>query len=190
MRTNKQAKASLSQGRIQDRSIQRTTQQQLVNRSGSHCDQPRQSRRPLVSMKGARKVWNTFKFVTASAVSHAVHTITGIPTTNLSIKRKFRHCAVSNKVSTWWFVIRGEETVLEQLESMWSQVQLQTKWELKSLLSYSDAEADPESGGQPSNNPKPDESTVASLEGANSGDKPLVTTPSSFCQTQSPTPET
>ena len=74
------------------------------------------ARRPLVPIKGARKVWNTYKFVTASAVSHAIHKITSIPAADLSIKRKFK--SNDNKVLSWWFVVRGEETILEQLDNL------------------------------------------------------------------------
>ena len=99
--------------------------------------QLRQRRRPLVPIKGARKVWNTYKFVTASAVSHAVQKITSISAADLSIKRKYKS---NGKVLSWWFVVRGEETILEQLDRLWEQVYLQTKWDLKPLLSFSDSE--------------------------------------------------
>ena len=92
-RNNKVGYSSRSQDGVQARSTEQDTQQSPVNRRESRCAQPKQSNRPLVSVKGARKVWKTFKFVTASTVSHAVHVITGIPITSLSIKRKFRYSA-------------------------------------------------------------------------------------------------
>ena len=156
-------------------------QQTKRNSHGSLQGQPR---KPLVPIKDARKVWKTFKFVTASAVSHAVHTITGIPTGELSVKRKYRQ-GRENNTSTWWFVIRGEEEVLEKLDSMWPQVQLQTSWELKPLLAYSDLNS--ESEGQPPTNSKADDGDVTSQVGASPGDDSPST---SFCLTQTQTPVT
>ena len=108
-------------------------QQQQRTAARVQTSQPKQ---PLVPIKGARKVWNTYKIVTTSAISHAIHTITGISVNNLAIKRKFRLNATDSKVAAWWFVIRGEESLLEQLDNSWQQVNLQTKWELKPVFSY------------------------------------------------------
>ena len=93
-----------------------SSQQKKQSETPLEHGQPRQCRRPLVPIKGARKVWNTYKFVTASAVSHAIHKITSIPAADLSIKRKFK--SNDNKVLSWWFVVRGEETILEQLDNL------------------------------------------------------------------------
>ena len=124
-RRNKQTK--------QEKVVQtRVSQQKKQSETPLEHGQPRQRRRPLVPIKGARKVWNTYKFVTASAVSHAIHKITSIPAADLSIKRKFK--SNDNKVLSWWFVVPGEETILEQLDNLWEQVYLQTRWELKLYL--------------------------------------------------------
>ena len=45
----------------------------------------------------------------------------------------------------WWFVLRGEESTLQNLESCWNQLELQTKWKLEPVLRYSDAVAGTES---------------------------------------------
>ena len=142
-----------------------SSQQKKQSETPLEHGQPRQHRRPLVPIKGARKVWNTYKFVTASAVSHAIHKITSIPAADLSIKRKFK--SNDNKVLSWWFVARGEETILEQLDNLWEQVYLQTKWELKPLLSYSvgvSSESLPSGNATPgatsSSSPNPDDATA------------------------------
>ena len=36
----------------------------------------------------------------------------------------------------WWFVIRAEESVLEQLQKEWNLVAMQTDWKLTPLLQY------------------------------------------------------
>ena len=86
-------------------------------------------------------------------------------------------------------MIRGEEEVLEKLDSLWPQVQLQTSWELKPLLAYSDSSS--ESEGQPptnsNTNSKADDVNVTSQVGTSPGDDSLST---SFCQTQTQTPVT
>ena len=92
---------------------------------------------------------------------------------------------VERRVATWWFVIWGEDAVLEKPDSMWPQVQLQTNWELKPLMAFSDVT--PDSEGLPSTDPRTDDvSQKTSQEGTNSGEEPLSST--SVCQTQTPTP--
>ena len=176
-----------SANRVSQLGTQSASRQQT--KRNSHGSLQGQPRKPLVPIKDARKVWKTFKFVTASAVSHAVHSITGIPTSELSVKRKYRQGG-ENNTSTWWFVIRGKEEVLEKLDSLWPQVQLQTSWELNhALLAYSDLNS--ESEGQPptnsNTNSKADDVNVTSQVGTSPGDDSLST---SFCQTQTQIPVT
>ena len=194
-RNNKPAKQGKDKN--QEHSAQPSSTQQFETRSDQSQAQLRQlehSHGPLVSEKGARKVWNTYKIVTASAISHAINTITGI--SNLTVKRKYRRNASNNSVSIWWFVIRGEEAVLEQLDSVWSQVQLQTKWELKPLLRYGTAgassePADAEASSEFEAGSEPVDTTLTSHEGTNSGVNPLSTTlSSSFHLTHTPNIET
>lgn len=91
-------------------------------------------------------------------------------------------------------MIRGEESILTQLDASWPQVNLQTKWELKPLLSYGTTYVSSESGDPPSaadSTPKPVGDTVIPGEGSNPEDELIAPTPSSsFCQPQSPTPVT
>ena len=35
------------------------------------------------------------------------------------------------KVTKWWFVIRGEESMLQELETEWSVIAVQTAWKLE-----------------------------------------------------------
>ena len=92
-------------------------------------------------------------------------------------------------------MIRGEEAVLKQLDSLWPQVQLQTKWELNPLFSYSTDGTDVNSdlGDPSSTSPKPADATaiLISQEDTNPGDKSsAATSSSSFCQTQTLIPVT
>jgi hypothetical protein len=79
-------------------------------------------------------------------------------------------------------VIRGEESVPEQLDSTWQQVNLQTKWEFKPVFSYAATGGDlepenPSSGSAPIITLSPNEDAVTSQEGPNAVIE-ITTTPS------------
>jgi len=38
----------------------------------------------------------------------------------------------------WWFVVRGKESVLEQLQKEWPTISIQTSWRLEPVLGYAD----------------------------------------------------
>ena len=42
----------------------------------------------------------------------------------------------SIQVSKWWFVISGEESILDQLAKNWDAVKIQTNWSLEPIFSY------------------------------------------------------
>ena len=82
------------------------------------------------------------KFVrstTTLAVEKAFKTVTSVSTKSLVVKRKFKTAHNDkDRVTKWWFVIRGEESVLEQLQKEWPTVGIQTSWRLEPVLSYDD----------------------------------------------------
>ena len=90
---------------------------------------------PRVQVSVARKVWGTLRTATATAVSNALKSLTNIPSNSLTVKRKFKTTTgdTSKQIVRWWFVIRGEEKVLEQLQNEWSSVSIQTAWKLEPL---------------------------------------------------------
>ena len=71
-----------------------------------------------------------------------------------TIKRKYKlqtaqlanPSHVNGHGARWWFVVRGEEPSLVQLEEKWHLVAMHTNWKLTSLLQY----AKPESEDNPS----------------------------------------
>jgi len=86
-------------------------------------------------VNGARKVWGTVRGTTKTAVENTLHTLTKIPKNSLVIKRKYRTAQDnSNRVTRWWFVLRGEEEILAQLQEEWPVVALQTAWKLQPLF--------------------------------------------------------
>ena len=107
------------------------------SKNGSLGKQPGSQKPPRVRVNGARKVWGTLKNTTVKGVSNALTVLGKVPSNALTIKRKYKTVNTDSKrVVRWWFVIRGEEKVLEQLENNWSSVGIQTAWKLEPLLEF------------------------------------------------------
>ena len=142
--------------------------------------QPRQPRQPSqlpkkssppprVQVVGARKVWG---FTSEHAISTAVNKLTTLGDKEIKTIRRFRRYPGSKP--RWWFVLKGGEDVLTDLERQWNEIELQTKWKLEPCLRLVDADttdADDDSN-QP---PNQDAATTA----PNSTPNPLTTTVSS-----------
>ena len=100
--------------------------------------------RSKVEVKGKRKVWGMLKTTTVAAMKNAIKVVSKVE--GLEIKRKYSlkkaqqarigREAASIQVSKWWFVISGEESILDQLARNWDAVKLQTNWSLKPIFSY------------------------------------------------------
>ncbi len=99
--------------------------------------------RNRTQVSGARKLWGTHSSATTRAVSKTIATLTKVSDSNYTIKRKFKLTYVPSiarsKVTHWWFVIRGDEEILGQLEDKWNLVQMQVDWKLEPLYSFVDA---------------------------------------------------
>ena len=110
--------------------------------TNSNADGPSEQghvHRNRIPVKGARKVWGTLRSTTTLAVENALKTLTSINTKGLAVKRKFKTARNDkDQVTKWWFVVRGEESVLEQLQNKWSAISVQTLWRLEPVLSYGD----------------------------------------------------
>ena len=79
-------------------------------------------------MEGARRVWGTMKHTTTKTIKNAISRFCKIE--GLSIRRKVRNNPSTQKES-WWFVIHADEVLLNELESKWDSVNLQTSWVLQ-----------------------------------------------------------
>ena len=76
---------------------------------------------------GARKIWGTLKTTTCTAVRNAISSVTKVSSSNLQIKRKYKLSHNNpDTVTKWLFVVRGEETVLLELEREWNSIAMQT----------------------------------------------------------------
>ena len=92
----------------------------------------------LSTLKGARKVWGTLRSTSTVAVSNALKLVPEIPSGSIIVKRKYKtYTRNSSNVTKWWFILRGEEEVLQLLESKWKLIAMQTAWSLEPVL-YSD----------------------------------------------------
>ena len=95
--------------------------------------------RSRVVIPGARRIWGTMRTTTCTAVTNALKQLTTVDVTRLTVKRKFK--AVANdptRVHKWWFIVRGEEDLLQQVEGAWNTVAVQTAWKLEPAYMYED----------------------------------------------------
>jgi len=90
-----------------------------------------------VKADGARKIWGTLKTTTCTAVRNAISSVTKVSSSNLQIKRKYKLSHNNpDTVTKWWFVVRGEESVLLELEREWNSIAMQTAWKLEPVHYY------------------------------------------------------
>ena len=68
------------------------------------------------------------KSTTPGAISSALKKLTTVGN-QVSIKRK--HKQLDSGHTRWWFVLKGEEQVLTQLEDEWERMCLQLSWKLE-----------------------------------------------------------
>ena len=125
---------------VTDTAGSRSKYQSLANRhSQQQISAPRRTQRPMqgVSVPGARRIWGTLKSTTTRAVENVITTLTKVRGSELKIKRKYKTATGnSTHVVRWWFVVRAEESVLEQVQKEWNQVAMQTNWKFTPLLQH------------------------------------------------------
>ena len=104
------------------------------NSSGKDYSRPTTPKERVV---GARKIWGTLRTTTSNAVSSTLSKLTS-KGNQVQVKRKFKSIQNTNKTVRWWFVIRGSEDMLQEIESEWDHVSAQTNWKLEPLLKFPD----------------------------------------------------
>ena len=92
------------------------------NSSGKDYPHPTTSKERVV---GARKIWGTLKTTTSNAVSSTISKLTS-KGNQVQVKRKYKSIQNTNKTVCWWFVLRGGEDMLQEIESEWDHVSAQT----------------------------------------------------------------
>ena len=97
---------------------------------------PNETKKKRVPILEARRVWGTMRCTSSHAVSVALK-LTNIDTSKLVVKRKFK-CSTTkpNCIEKWWFIVRGEEELLCQLEEKWGAVAVQTAWKLQPAFMF------------------------------------------------------
>ena len=124
-------------------------------------------------VSGVRRIWGTLKSTTAFTVSSTLKKLSTLGN-KLALRRKYKTNEGSVRTQ-WWFVVKGSETDLEELEKEWDRVQLQTGWKLENcymtlspllpsnpeLIHPSTPEKhDETSADVPSNTPDPNTNTI------------------------------
>ena len=77
---------------------------------------------------GARRIWGTMKTTTVATVTSALSRLTSVGG-KLQIRCTFK--TTTSNHSRWWFVVRGSEEDLCNLDNEWDRINHQTPWELE-----------------------------------------------------------
>ena len=84
-----------------------------------------------VVVSGVRRVWGVLKYCPTGAVISTIKKLAREDFGDkLTVTRKFREGRFGRR-DTWWFLLKGEEAVLVELESMWDKVAFQTNWKIQ-----------------------------------------------------------
>ena len=78
-----------------------------------------------VVVPGVRRIWGTLKYASIAAVSSTLNKLTTLGS-QLTVRKK-----VKPGGKHWWFLIKGTEEVLKNLEEEWVRVSLQINWKLE-----------------------------------------------------------
>ena len=89
--------------------------------------------RERVPVEGVRRVWGTLKATPTTAVASTLQKLTTVGS-QLSVRKKTRP-----DTNRWWFLLKGTEPLLRQLEGEWDKVSMQTNWKLEPCTKPSDS---------------------------------------------------
>ena len=111
----------------------------VVNGDCSHSQVSTTMHSNRTPLKGARKVWGTLKSTTTGVITNALKLVHEIPSGSVTVKRKYKSlngkdCDKGHVVTKWWFILRGDEEVLQLLERKWSVIAIQTAWKLEPVF--------------------------------------------------------
>lgn len=100
-------------------------------RAGKMNDRVSNASSERVVVSGVRRVWGVFKYCPTGAVISTIKKLARQDFGDkLTVHRKFREGRLGGR-DRWWFLLKGEEAVLVELESMWDRVALQTNWKIQ-----------------------------------------------------------
>ena len=127
---------------------------QLADRSAKQVQQkslnPQLSDRPVqqvhkqkIKIPGLRKVWGSMRSCTTNVMARTISGLCPTMANKLQLRRKYK-IASNGQVRLWWFLIRGDEEVLIELEKIWNTIAVQTSWKLEECARFADSRS-PES---------------------------------------------
>ena len=111
-----------------------------------------------VVVPGVRRVWGVLKYCPSGAVISTIQKLARQDFgEKLTVHRKFREGRGGHR-DRWWFLLKGDEVVLVELEKLWDKVAFQTGWKIETCTM-------PNQSNNPStNNPSASESQKESQE--------------------------
>ena len=112
---------------------QKNTEKQEENSSHQSSQKPRQlpSSKRRMQISGARRIWGTLKTTTCAAVSSSLKRLISF-SDQIKVKRKYKTARDNHAVAKkWWFILRGSEECLQQLENEWEPVATHTSWKIE-----------------------------------------------------------
>ena len=77
---------------------------------------------------GVRRVWGTMRGCSYQTVFSTLQQLTTVAE-NVEVRRKLKKRG--NTELQWWFLIRGKETLLQNLEQEWVNIENSTSWKLE-----------------------------------------------------------
>ena len=80
------------------------------------------------TVEGVRRVWSTLRNCTYRTVLSTLRKLTSVGE-KVEVRRKFKKRDGSE--IHWWFLIRGEESVLQVLQMEWEKVEYSTSWKVE-----------------------------------------------------------
>ena len=126
---------------------QKNTEKLEENSSHQSSQKPRHlpSSKMRVQISGARRIWGTLKTTTCAAVSSSLKRLTSF-SDQIMVKRKYKTARDNHAVvKKWWFILRGSEERLQQLENEWEPVAIHTSWKIEPAYRFT-CDADEQHG--------------------------------------------
>ena len=99
---------------------------------------------------GVRRVWGTMRDSSCRTVLGTLQRLTSVAQ-SIEVRRKFKK--VGEKKVRWWFLIRGEESVLECLQTEWANVENSTSWKLEQCYQPATPPTETSEPSEPTSNP-------------------------------------
>lgn len=136
--------------------------------SGNNASNPiRPPKRKKVVVQGSRKIWGTLRKTNVDAIINSLKAIPCIKSQlcDLTVKRKFKSATTNNSKNKWWYIVRGEEQLMKDLDENWKPVYNETGWLLEPVLRYDESS---ESATNPEQEVNPLDVSLTSTPEANS----------------------